>query len=55
MLITGAGKALRLAEVLYGPREPMRLPIQLIAPASGRVIWMLDQPAAAKLPANGHS
>jgi 6-phosphogluconolactonase len=55
MLITGAGKAARLAEVLYGARDPMRLPIQLIAPASGGLKWMLDQAAAAKLPANPHS
>jgi 6-phosphogluconolactonase len=50
MLIAGPSKAARLAEVIYGPQDPPRLPIQLIHPASGQLIWMLDQPAAAQLP-----
>ena len=50
VLVTGAGKAARLDEVLHGPREPGRLPMQLIAPASGRMIWLIDQPAAGALP-----
>ncbi|HEY7118281.1 MAG TPA: 6-phosphogluconolactonase [Tepidisphaeraceae bacterium] len=49
-LVTGASKAARLAEVLYGPRDPERLPIQLIQPAPGRLIWLIDQAAAAQLP-----
>jgi 6-phosphogluconolactonase len=48
-LVTGAGKAQRLKEVLHGPRDSKRLPIQLIAPASGRLIWLVDQAAAGAL------
>jgi 6-phosphogluconolactonase len=46
ILVAGAGKAKRLAEVLEGPREPQRLPIQLIAPASGTLTWIVDAAAA---------
>jgi len=49
-LITGAGKAARLKEVFYGPRDPRRLPIQLIQPSPGRLLWLLDTAAAAQLP-----
>jgi 6-phosphogluconolactonase len=52
VLVTGANKAKRLREVLHGPHDPQRLPIQLIAPASGRVIWLVDDPAGAALPRN---
>ncbi|HYE18363.1 MAG TPA: 6-phosphogluconolactonase [Tepidisphaeraceae bacterium] len=49
-LITGAGKAARLKEVLTGPHDPERLPIQLIKPAApGRTVWLVDQAAAAQL------
>jgi 6-phosphogluconolactonase len=47
-IITGAGKAARLQEVLYGEREPHRLPSQLIQPHDGALVWFLDE-AAAKL------
>lgn len=49
-LIEGAGKARVLAEVLTGPREPERLPSQLIRPASGSLRFLLDEAAAAELP-----
>jgi 6-phosphogluconolactonase len=49
--ITGAGKADVLAEVLTGPRDPERLPSQLIRPSNGKLLFLLDEPAAAKLPA----
>ena len=49
-LIEGAAKADVLAEVLTGPRDPERLPSQLIRPATGRLRLLLDQAAAAKLP-----
>lgn len=48
-LVTGASKAVRLREVLKGPADPKRLPIQLIQPTSGTMIWMLDEAAAAYL------
>jgi 6-phosphogluconolactonase len=44
--VTGAGKAKRVSEVLEGPREPDRLPIQLVAPADGTMAWLLDAGAA---------
>ena len=50
-LIAGADKAEILREVLTGPRDPDRLPSQLIWPASGILTLILDQAAAAFLPA----
>jgi 6-phosphogluconolactonase len=50
-LIAGADKAPVLKEVLTGPRDPERLPSQLIWPASGILTLILDQAAAALLPA----
>ena len=47
----GADKAAVLNEVLTGPQEPERLPSQLIWPASGILTLILDQAAAALLPA----
>jgi 6-phosphogluconolactonase len=49
LLVTGPDKAKTLQEVLEGPRDPERLPVQLIAPESGRLVWLVDQAAAAKL------
>jgi 6-phosphogluconolactonase len=46
-LVTGAGKAQRLKEVLEGPFDPQRLPIQLIQPGAERMIWLMDSAAAA--------
>jgi 6-phosphogluconolactonase len=51
LLVTGASKAARVAEILHGPRDPKRLPIQLIDPASGQLIWMLDEAAAKNISA----
>jgi len=48
--IVGPGKADILAEVLTGPREPERLPSQLIRPSNGKLLFLLDEAAAAKLP-----
>jgi 6-phosphogluconolactonase len=49
--IEGASKAGVLAEVLTGPRDVERLPSQLIRPANGKLLFLLDEAAAAKLPA----
>lgn len=49
--IGGADKAQVLHEVLTGPRDPERLPSQLIWPSSGILSMVLDQAAAALLPA----
>ncbi len=48
-LIAGAGKADRLHEVLEGPSDPDRLPSQLIQPEGGRLVYIVDQAAAAEL------
>jgi 6-phosphogluconolactonase len=45
-LVAGASKAKALREVLEGPRDPDRLPAQLIQPESGRLIWLVDAAAA---------
>ena len=50
--IGGAAKADRVAEVFTGPRDPERLPSQLIHPANGRLLLQLDEAAAAKLPSS---
>jgi ribulose-phosphate 3-epimerase len=48
-LVAGADKTDRLVEVLTGPADGTRLPSQLIQPA-GRLLWFIDQAAAARLP-----
>ena len=50
-LIGGKNKAELVKEVFTGPREPERLPSQLIWPASGILTLILDKDAAALLPA----
>ncbi|MBC8109093.1 MAG: 6-phosphogluconolactonase [Anaerolineae bacterium] len=46
VMVASADKAKRLAEVLEGPRDPERLPIQLIQPVSGKMSWLVDAAAA---------
>lgn len=48
-LVSGAAKAPRLREVLRGPRDPARLPAQLIRPSDGTLEWLVDRAAAADL------
>jgi 6-phosphogluconolactonase len=48
-LIEGAAKAEVLAAVIEGPRNPELLPSQLIRPESGKLTFLLDAAAAAKL------
>ena len=50
-LIAGADKAPVVHEVFVGPRDPERLPSQLIWPSSGILTLFLDKAAAALLPA----
>ena len=50
-LIGGADKASVLHEVFTGPRDPERLPSQLIWPSGGILTLVLDKAAAALLPA----
>ena len=44
ILIAGASKAARLQEVWHGPKDPDRLPIQLIQPL-GKLLWIIDKAA----------
>jgi 6-phosphogluconolactonase len=46
VMLTGAAKADRLKEVLEGPHDPERLPIQLIQPVNGTMSWLIDVGAA---------
>ena len=50
-LVAGKSKAGVLREVLHGPRDPARLPAQLIQPSHGELLWLADLAAAAQLPA----
>jgi 6-phosphogluconolactonase len=45
-LVSGTEKAQVLRDVVLGPRDPERLPAQMIIP-DGRLLWMADEPAAA--------
>ena len=53
-LVSGAGKAERLREVLEGPYQPEVLPAQVIKPRNGQLTWLVDRPAAARLKNVGH-
>jgi 6-phosphogluconolactonase len=46
VMLAGADKTARVKEVLEGPREPDRLPIQLIDPKPGAFTWLMDAAAA---------
>lgn len=48
-LVAGEDKAVALKEVLEGEYQPETYPSQLIAPASGSLLWMLDEAAASLL------
>jgi len=48
-VVSGVGKADRVAEVLEGPQLPNQLPAQSIAPVRGQLTWLLDQPADSRL------
>ncbi|MBD0325283.1 MAG: 6-phosphogluconolactonase, partial [Pyrinomonadaceae bacterium] len=53
-LVTGAGKAERLREVLHGVKSDSdlqheSLPSQLIRPAAGTLEWLVDKAAASRL------
>jgi 6-phosphogluconolactonase len=49
-LVEGEGKAQVLDDVFRGAYQPEKYPSQLIRPASGLLILLLDAAAAAKLP-----
>ena len=48
-VVSGAGKAEQLREVLAGPYQPDVLPAQMVRPTDGRLLWLVDAAAAAHL------
>jgi 6-phosphogluconolactonase len=48
-LVTGDTKRMRVREVLQGPNQPDELPAQLIQPAIGELIWLVDDQAGSFL------
>ena len=52
-LVAGEAKAAIVRRVLEGPRRPQELPAHLIAPAHGRMLWLLDAAAARDLDGRG--
>jgi len=48
-LVSGEGKAEVLDKVLNGPYQPEVYPSQLIKPVNGKVLWLVDEPAAKHL------
>jgi 6-phosphogluconolactonase len=48
-LATGADKADALHEVLEGPHNPDEYPAQIVRPAHGEVVWMVDEAIAKNL------
>lgn len=51
-LVSGSDKSDVLREVVFGPREPERLPAQLVQPTPGETRWLVDRAAASRLPAS---
>jgi 6-phosphogluconolactonase len=51
-MVHGPDKAQPLKAVLEGPHEPAQLPSQLIHPALGTLLWLVDESAAALLDPN---
>lgn len=51
-LVTGSGKAARVAEILGSAPPPTELPACAIHPTNGNLSWLLDTSATALLPGN---
>jgi 6-phosphogluconolactonase len=49
ILITGADKAERVREALQPAEDGQTLPVQLVRPNHGRLVWLLDREAASLL------
>jgi 6-phosphogluconolactonase len=49
-LVSGEKPADALSQVLFGRQLSTPLPAQLVAPSSGRLIFLVDQEAASRLP-----
>lgn len=52
ILAAGEKKTKTLERVLKGPHTPKELPVQLIQPIDGELIWIVDKKAAATLTLN---
>lgn len=48
-IVSGAGKADQLRQVLTGPYQPDTLPSQIVRPTDGRLLWLTDAAAVAQL------
>jgi 6-phosphogluconolactonase len=48
-IVSGAGKADPLRQVLTGPYRPDALPAQIVRPIGGRLLWLTDEEAVAHL------
>ncbi|MBM1107586.1 6-phosphogluconolactonase [Aurantibacter crassamenti] len=46
-LVTGAGKADRISEIIKGEEIAKKYPVSLVKPTDGKVVWYLDEAAAA--------
>jgi 6-phosphogluconolactonase len=53
-LVAGAAKAERLHQVLAGRYQPDVLPAQIVRPAAGQLLWLVDAAAAARLRQAAH-
>lgn len=49
VLVAGEAKADRLKAVLTGPQEPYAMPIQMIDPREGEMLWLVDLAAASDI------
>jgi 6-phosphogluconolactonase len=48
-MAAGKGKSAILQRVLEGPPDPNEFPAQLIKPAEGRLLWLVDRDASRLL------
>lgn len=48
-LATGENKAKRISEIIHGKEIAERYPVSLVAPRNGKVVWFLDEAAAAEI------
>lgn len=46
ILVAGQSKSQTLSQVLEGPRQAEKFPVQLIEPRSGKLTWLIDAQAA---------
>ena len=49
-LVAGEQKAEALSDVVRGSYQPEKYPSQMVQPKNGRLLWLIDEAAAAKLP-----